>query len=132
MEWGSDSPRSPNTPHRKKTLGAKQVRISPDGASTYTAVTGGMKKEYRRVEDKLWSTLIIKEDEEVVGVVEEVLYGSTLQRLEELAEDKSQGNRVIPVESVEMYEIIAKMGPDALRKEEAGGKHANGNTIIAN
>ena len=76
----------------------------------YTAVTGGMKKEYRRVEDKLRSTSIIKEDEEIVGVVEEVFYGSTLQQLEELAEDKSHGNRVVPVESVEMYEIIAKMG----------------------
>ena len=71
------------------------------------------------MEDKLRSASIIKEDEEIVGVVEEVFYGSTLQRLEELAEDKSKGNRVVPVESVEMYEIIAKMGPDALRKEEA-------------
>ena len=78
------------------------------------SVTGGMKKEYRKVEDKLRSASIIKEDEEIVGVVEEVFYGSTLQRLEELAEDKSQGNRVVPVESVKMYEIIAKMGPDAL------------------
>ena len=65
------------------------------------------------------SASMIKEDEEIVGVVVEVFYGSTLQRLEELAEDKNQGNRVVPVQSVEMYEIIAKMGPDALRKEEA-------------
>ena len=65
------------------------------------------------------SASIIKEDEEIVGVVEEVFYGSTLQRFEELAEDKSQGNRVVPMELVEMYEIIAKMEPDALRKEEA-------------
>ena len=41
-----------------------------------------------------------------------------LQRLEELMEDKSKGDRVVPVESVEMYEIIAKMGPDALHKKE--------------
>ena len=109
-ERGSDSPRSLDTPHKKKTLEAKQVRIGPDGASTYTTVTGGMKKEYRKVEDKLRSASIIKEDEEIVGVVEEVFYGSTLQRLEKLVEDKSQGNRVVPVESVEMYEIIAKLG----------------------
>ena len=62
------------------------------------------------------SASIIKEDEEIVGVIEEVFYGSTLQRLEELVEDKSKGNRVVSVESVEMYEIIAKMEPDALRK----------------
>ena len=37
----------------------------------YTTVTGGMKKEYRKVEDKLRSASIIKEDEEIVGVVEE-------------------------------------------------------------
>ena len=62
------------------------------------------------------SASIIKEDEEIMGVVKEVFYGSTLQQLEELAEDTSQGDRVILVELVEMYEIIAKMGPDALRK----------------
>ena len=118
-EWGCDSPRSPDTPHKKKTLGAKQEWIGPDGASTYTAVTGGKKKEYRKVEDKLQSASIIKEDEEIVGIVEEVFYGSMLQQLEELVEDTSQGDRVILVESVEMYEIIAEMGPDALRKEEA-------------
>ena len=117
VEWGSDSLRNPDTPRRKKTLGAKQVRIGPDGASTYMVVTGGMKKEYRKVEGKLWSASIIIEDEEIMGVVEEVFYGSTLQRLEELAKENSQGDQVIPVESVKMYEIIAEMGPDALRKE---------------
>ena len=45
--------------------------------------------------------------------------GARYNNFEELAEDKSQGNRVVPVESVEMYEIIAEMGPDVLRKEEA-------------
>ena len=51
--------------------------------------------------------------------MEEVFYGSTLQRLEELVQENSQGDRVVPVESVEMYEIIVKMGPEALYKEEA-------------
>ena len=78
-----------------------------------------MKKEFWKVQEELRSASIIKEDEEIVGVVKEVFYGSTLQRLEELAEDTSQGDRVISVESVEMYEIIAKMGPDALRKQES-------------
>jgi lipoprotein-anchoring transpeptidase ErfK/SrfK len=48
-----------------------------------------------------------------------VFYGSTLQQLEELAENTSYEDRVIPVESVEMYKIIAEMGPDTLRGEEA-------------
>ena len=69
-----------------------------------------MKNEYRQVEDKLRSASIIKEDEEIVGVVEGVFYGSTLQRLEELAEDKSQGNRVVPVESVESTKSLRKWG----------------------
>ena len=43
-----------------------------------------------------------------------MFYGSTLQQLEELAEDTSQGDRVVPVEPVEMYEIIAKMGEEAM------------------
>ena len=62
------------------------------------------------MEDKLRSASIIKEDEEIMGIVKEVFYGSTLQQLEDLAEDTSQGDQVISVESVEMYEIIAKMG----------------------
>ena len=77
-----------------------------------------MKKEFRKVQDELRSASIIKEDEEIVGVVEEVFYGSRLQGLEELAKENSQGHRVVLVESVQMYEIIAKMEPDALRKEE--------------
>jgi hypothetical protein len=44
---------------------------------------------------------------------------TTLQQLEELAEKTSHEDRVIPVESVEMYEIIAEMGPDTLCREEA-------------
>jgi hypothetical protein len=32
----------------------------------YTAVTGGMKKEYRNMENKLRSASIIGEDEEIV------------------------------------------------------------------
>ena len=71
------------------------------------------------MQDELRYASTIKEDEEIVGVVEEVFYRSTLQRLEELAEESSHGDWVVLVESVEMYEIIAKMGPDALRKEEA-------------
>jgi hypothetical protein len=78
-----------------------------------------MKKEHQYMEDKLRSASIIKEDEEIVGVIDEVFYGSTLQQREELAENTSHEDRVIPVESVEMYEIIAEMGPDTLRREEA-------------
>ena len=62
MEWGSDSPRIPDTAHRKKTLGAKQLRIGSDGASMYTTVTGVMKKELRKLQDKLQSASIIKEE----------------------------------------------------------------------
>ena len=76
--------RSPDTPCRKKNLGAKQVGISLDGASTYTIITRIIKKEFQNMQDELRSASIIKENEEIVGVVEEVFYGSTLQRLEDL------------------------------------------------
>ena len=69
-----------------------------------------MKEAYRQVEDKLRSASIIKEDEEIVGVVEEVFYGSTLLPFEELAKENNQGDRVVPEDSVEMYDIIAKWG----------------------
>ena len=71
------------------------------------------------MQDELRFASIMKEDDEIVGVVAEVLYGSTLRRLEELVEENSQRDWVVPVESVEMYEIIVEMRPDALHKEEA-------------
>ena len=58
-------------------------------------VIGVMKKEVRKMQDDLRSALLIKQDEEITGVVEEVFYGSTLQRLEELAEEDSQGDQVV-------------------------------------
>ena len=74
------------------------------------AVTGAMKKEYQKVEDMLRSTSVIKEDEEIVGIVEEVFYGSTLQRLEEIADDTSQGDRVVPVEWSRCTRSLGKSG----------------------
>ena len=68
------------------------------------------------MQDELWYASIIKEDGEITGVVEEVFYGSTLQRLQELAEEDSHGDRLVLVESIKMYEIIAELDPDALYK----------------
>ena len=39
------------------------------------------------MQDEFQSASIIKEDEEIVGVVEEVFYGSMLQQLVEIAEE---------------------------------------------
>jgi hypothetical protein len=49
-----------------------------------------MKKEYRKIENKLRSASIIQDDEKIVGIIEEVFYGSTLQQLEELAVSPSE------------------------------------------
>ena len=89
MRSGEVIVREASIPHTRET-------------NMYRAIIGGKKKELREVEDELRSASIIKEDEEIVGIKEEVFFGSTLQRLEELVEDTSQGDRVIPVESVEM------------------------------
>ena len=94
------------------------MQISPDGASIYTVPTGVMRKEFRKMQEELWSVSIIDEDEEIVGVVEKVFYGSMLQQLEELAKENSQGGCVVLVQFVEMYEIIAEMGLNALHKEK--------------
>ena len=50
-----------------------------------------MKKEYRQVEDKLRTASIIKEDEEIMGVDEEVFYGSKLNDLMNLQKIKAKG-----------------------------------------
>ena len=42
-----------------------------------------------------------------------------LQRFQELVEEDSLGDRVVPMESVEVYELIVEMGLNALHKEEA-------------
>ena len=41
---------------------------------------------------------MIKEDEEIMGVVKEVFYGSTLQLLEELTDRDGQGDLIVSVE----------------------------------
>ena len=39
----------------------------------------------------------MKEDEEIMGVVKEVFYGSSLECLEELAEEDTQGDQVVRI-----------------------------------
>mgnify|MGYP000695174419 CR=1 FL=1 len=69
------------------------------------------------MQEKLQAASTINEDEEM-GVVRQLFYGSTLQRLEELTDRDEQENRIDPLESVKVYQIIAEMGPAVLRKEE--------------
>ena len=57
-----------------------------------------------------------EEDEEITGVVEEVFVGGTLQRLEDILDMDEEGTLIVPVESVEMYEVIAGMELDKLCK----------------
>ena len=77
-EWGDNSPESPDTPCRRNTHEARKVRIGPDGAFVFTAVTRALKKEPRKVQEKLWCALIIAKDDEIMGVVEEVYVENTL------------------------------------------------------
>ena len=54
------------------------MQISPDGASISMVAIEVVKKEIRKVQKRLRSTSIIGEDEEITGIVEEVVLGNTL------------------------------------------------------
>ena len=96
-------------PHTGRKLSKRnKCEIVRMGPLRTWPVTGEMKKELWKMQDEQRSASIIKEDKEIMGVVEEVFYESTLQRLEELVEENNQGDGVVLVESVEMYEILQK------------------------
>ena len=77
------------------------------------------KKRFQKKQEELRAARIIGEDEEVTGVIEEVSYGDTLQQLEEMESKEGAETQVIPVESIEMYKIIAEFDADVLHGKEA-------------
>ena len=58
----------------------------------------------------------MEKDEEILGVVEEVYVGGILERLEDILDSYEKRNRIVPVESIEMYEVIAGMELDTLHE----------------
>jgi hypothetical protein len=118
MKWGIDSPGNPENPRRKNLLGTRRVQLGSSGASACMAVTGVKKKRLQKKQEELRAARIIGEYEEVTGVIEEVSYGDTLQQLEEMESKDEAENQVIPVESIEMYKIIAEFDPGVLQGKE--------------
>ena len=82
-------------------------------------VTGALKKGLRKVQEKLHSASVIEKEEEIMGVVEEVCFGGTLQKLKDILDTDEKSTGVVPVQSVEIYEVIVEMGLDALHKNNA-------------
>jgi hypothetical protein len=55
----------------------------------------------------------------ITEIVEEVFYGNMIQIFEIFKGMDNQGDQIVPVELVKVYQILAGMGPDALLKEYA-------------
>ena len=85
----------------------------------FTAATRALKNELWTVQENLRSASAMEKDEEIMGVVEEVFVGGTLQKLEDILDMDEEGTLIVPVESVEMYEVIAGMELDTLCKNNA-------------
>ena len=68
-----------------------------------------LKKELRKVLEKLWFASIMGIDEEITGVVEEVCVEGNLRELDNILDTDEKSTWVIPVESVEMYGVIVGM-----------------------
>ena len=66
------------------------------------------------MQEKLWSTSVIGKEEEIMGLVEEVCVGGTWQKLEDILDMDEKSTWVVPVESVKMYGVIARMDLDML------------------
>ena len=90
-----------------------------DGASVLTAVTELLKKKLRKVHVKLWSALVMGKEEEITRVLEEGIVGGILQRLEDILNTVEKSTQIVPVESVEMYEVIAGIELDTLPENNA-------------
>ena len=58
-------------------------------------------------------------DKEIIRVVEEVFVRGTLHRLKVILDMNDMSARIVPIESFEIYEVIAGMGLDTLRENNA-------------
>ena len=88
------------------TIGRK-FWFSDSGGCTITDISG---REKRQVEERLKACGALDSDDEISSVVEAVSFDDTLGEIERVADEGLNEDRVIPVSSVEMYEVIADFG----------------------
>ena len=64
-------------------------------------------RERKRAETRLRACGVLGPDEEVKGAVEAVSFDDTLGEIREVVEEGLSEDRVIPVNTIDMYEVIA-------------------------
>ena len=98
--------------------------FSNNGGCTIVSISG---QERRWAEERLRACGALSHDEEIGGAVEAVLFDDTLGEIGLVVEGGLSGDRVIPVSSMDMYEVIAdfERGTGAHRIARVDTKHKN-------
>ena len=100
--WGRDSPDDRKTPHTCKIN--RKVLFSENGGCTIVSISG---RERRRAEERLRACGALSHNEEIREAVEAVSFDDTLGEIGNVVEGGLSEDRVIPVSSIDMYEVIA-------------------------
>ena len=99
---GRDSPDGRKPLHTCKI--GRKVLVSDNGACTIVGISS---RERKRVEARLRACGALSYDEEIGEAVEVVSFDNTLGEIGEVVEGGLSEDRVRPVGSMDMYEVIA-------------------------
>ena len=100
--WGRDSPDDRKPPHTCKIN--RKVLFSENGGCTIVSISG---RERRRAEERLRACGALSHNEEIREAVEAVSFDDTLGEIGDVVERGLSEDRVIPVSSIDMYEVIS-------------------------
>ena len=76
-------------------------------------------RERKRAETRLRACGVLGPDEEVKGAVEAVSFDDTLGEIREVVEEGLSEDRVIPVNTIDMYEVIADFEAEVRAQQAA-------------
>ena len=111
-EWGRNSPRPTKTLNPCKTIkcNRKQFWFSENGACKITSLSDRDKPRAMRYERYLKQCNLLGEDDTISGAMEAVSFDDTLGEMESIVASGLNEDKVIPVNSVDMYTAIEKLG----------------------
>ena len=110
--WGRNSPGHTRSPNPCKTIkcNRKQFWFSENGACKITSLSNRDKPRAKRYERYLKQCNLLGEDDTISGAMEAVSFDDTLGEMERIVASGLNEDKVIPVNSVDMYTAIEELG----------------------
>jgi hypothetical protein len=110
--WGRGSPDTPEEPNECTVVGkpctiGRKFWFSDSGGGMVASIGG---REKKKAEARLRACGALGANEEISGAVEAVSSDNSLEKLQEVFEGGLSEDRIVPVCSKKMYEVIADFG----------------------